>query len=239
MPSQKKEKSTSRILYVMVAGVAILLLFFLFSVSFSSITGTEFSPNNFQSRSFSYTRFPGTKMRLTSTKLGPSGSAISGDVLRYVRKLQGEPQWHVESVSGLETQSYPAAILIQCLSQRDSNGDDFWGAWSANNANAAGVFWPLVQQAAVAELYFLVPDLLNTAEMETEPQRLESEVLQQLANGAADRIEVWKASQDHLQIKKIRDWYVALPVTSGLPFGIEDGLRIIDETIGEIDKLEK
>ncbi|MFY8201035.1 MAG: hypothetical protein ACOVLE_10215, partial [Pirellula staleyi] len=40
----------------------------------------------------------------------------------------------------------------------------YWDDWSFRNPNLAAVLWPIVQQAAMLELYLCVPELMRTAE---------------------------------------------------------------------------
>jgi hypothetical protein len=196
--------------FAILAASSLLIALGIFSF-WASITGVELSPNNFQSRTFSYSRVPGTKSRIGSTKLGASTPVASTDVLKYLPTLNRPQEWHVASVSGWEEEKHSATILIDALRQRDADGLDAWGQWSLRQPNLAAVVWPLVQQVAFQHLYSCVPELLELAESTSDPVLLERELLDAIARVVVEHL---RQSTEEAQPTALLSWFTALTVVN-------------------------
>jgi hypothetical protein len=184
--------------------VAFVLLIALGVFSFTSrISGTEFSPNTFQTRSFSYSRIPGTSTRLTPTNISQSASAASIDILKHLPILNRAQEWHVMSVAGVSGEFQGANVLATALKQRAPDGNDVWGAWSVRHPTAAAVFWPLIQQVAFQQLYECIPELLQIAELADDPVSLERDSLSVILRATKERI---KRSTEEAQSTELLDW---------------------------------
>lgn len=190
--------------------------FFLFGLvtflTFAWVTGTEVSPNNFQQRNFSYIRIPYTKVRLSATTITPRDAIAPDDVLKHLKTLNLETVWHVTQAKQYRSETFPAEILVRSLQQRNADSAYYWGAWSVDHPGAAAVFWPLVQQAAHRELYFVIPELLKSAEQFTEAEPLELEVFQSLSKAVQTRCQAWDATQNQKEIQALRQWFASLPI---------------------------
>jgi hypothetical protein len=197
---------------ITLAFVGVLLIGLVSFLSFAWVSGTEICPNNFQMRNFSYVRLPFTKVRLTSTTITP-GSAIAVDgVLKHLKNLNQDTVWHAARANQYRSETFPAEILVRSLQQRNADGADYWGGWSVAHADAAAVFWPLVQQASYRELYFAIPDLLKSAEQFTTAEPLELEVMRSLSNAVQTRCQAWDITQNQQEIQTLRQWYANLPI---------------------------
>jgi hypothetical protein len=204
-------------LMITLALVGLLLLGLVSFLSFAWVSGTEICPNNFQMRNFSYVRIPFTKVRLTSTTITP-GSAIAVDgVLKHLKSLNQDTVWHVARADQYRSETFPAETLVRSLQQRNADGADYWGGWSAEHADAAAVFWPLVQQASYRELYFAIPDLLKLAEQFSTAETLELEVMRSLSTAVQTRCQAWHSTQNQQEIQTLRQWYANLPIQAKSP----------------------
>ncbi|MEQ1829340.1 MAG: hypothetical protein ABL921_25470 [Pirellula sp.] len=150
-------------------GMAIAILGLLY-VSFVFITncrlqGREFSPELFQERSFTYWRAPGTRIRLSATSLSTPISPCSKYILSTLPTSTPSVTWKViEASQGKNTYLHGPAILLKYLESKNANGHNYWDDWSYHNPEFAKVMWPIVQQAAMQDLYFCIPDLMRAAE---------------------------------------------------------------------------
>lgn len=133
-------------------------------IPFSKIEGTEFSPNAFQTRSFSYYRIPFTKLRVSRTTLTIPNQATEREILKHISRPSSEELWHPVALAPYETNKYPAALLIDSLSRRTPEGNHLWAAWSALHPNQAATLWPFVQSMAMHNLYMEIPEILQFAE---------------------------------------------------------------------------
>ena len=204
----KKPQSGSGCLYVLLAVFGLLIALGVLSFS-SSISGTEFSPNTFQTRSFAYARIPGTRIRVAPTSLGASIATVSIDVLKHLPNSNRTQEWHVTSIMGESNVTHGASVLVEALKQRTSDGQDVWGAWSIRHPKSASFFWPLVQQVAFQQLYECIPELLQVAEAEDDPVSLEREALAVVVQTVKERI---KRSTEEAQTTELLAWLSGIPV---------------------------
>jgi len=146
------------ILGLMVAGVMF--------ISSTTVSGEEFSPDFFQTRDFSFYRFPGTSWNFSSTSLGTSKSPSSNPVLNHLKTSgASSAPWQVVKVrQGSISETRGPAILIEYLEQRNADGNNFWDAWSSVHPKLAIVLWPKVQEAARRDLYECMPELFQIAQ---------------------------------------------------------------------------
>lgn len=153
-----------------------LVLFLIgFSYFWSNLTlaGEEFSPELFQVRAFSYWRLPGTKLRLSATKIGVASSPCTKHILNHLKPVPTGITWQVITASqGNASDQLPPSVLTKYLYQKNPNGDSYWDDWSFHHPKQAAIIWPIVQQAAMRELYVCVPDLLRAAEAGGEDNQL-------------------------------------------------------------------
>lgn len=145
--------------------VVVSLIVLSFFGSNLTLSGEEFSPELFQVRAFSYWRLPGTKLRLSSTKVGIPSSPCSKQILNHLKPNPNGPTWQAMSASqGNASDQLSPLVLTRYLSKKNLNGDLSWDDWSFHHPKEAAILWPIVQQAATLQLYLCIPDLLRTAE---------------------------------------------------------------------------
>ncbi len=209
MPTSNAKPRTGIGCFLTILGAFGLLVAVGILSNWASISGIEFSPNTFQTRSFAYSRIPGTQMRLSKTKLGTPSSPTSTDVLKHLPTLNRPQEWHVATITSWGSERHAANVLLEAFRQRDASGLDVWGQWSTKNPNAAAIFWPLVQQVALRQLYSCIPDLLEIAESTTDSTSLERNVLEAIAKTVVARLE---RSSEEVQSTELLSWLGTLPV---------------------------
>ena len=160
----------------------LILSFLLFIVIRTQgfVSGSEFSPTHFQQRKFSFYEIPLIHLQITPIKR----SGATPRTANYVRQTSlirlhpGPPAvWHIVSISRGLTGSTPADanLLIDQLNL-DSGGDEYWRTWSIDHPNQAKVLWPVIQKLAERELYILMPQLFELAQIEQSSQDLQNAI---------------------------------------------------------------
>lgn len=99
-----------------------------------------------------------------------------------IKPVSGTPQtWHLVSLSRGLTGSTPAdpQLLLDQLEIQHS-GSAYWRQWSIDHAKRAKILWPFVQKLAERELYILMPELFELAQLDLTPQQLSSRIDQYL-----------------------------------------------------------
>jgi hypothetical protein len=178
------------------------------------ISGTEFSPLNFQQRTFSYSRWPGSKIRLSDTLLGPSTAVASVEILKHLPTPSQPLVWHVTEVSGITPEPHAAKILIRLLNDRNADGYPYWTAWSHKNPSLAAILWPLVQEVALHELYRILPSIFRRAESISEPTLLELALHQEIAEAVRAESILLEDEGNEAAAAGLAQWFVDLPLRS-------------------------
>ncbi len=197
-----------------IIGLICLLLFGLFGTFFvwtsSHISGEEFSPQLFQKREFSYQRVPGTKFLISKTRLSPSVSPCSKNILTHLSP-GNQTEWHVSTVQyGSVSQTLGPKILLNCLQSTNADGSSVWDEWSFKNPRYAAILWPIVQGAAMQQMYFCIPDILHGADTQLDVQDFKKQ-LQRVCLLAAQT--KWKAlleSHDTNSEDSLKNWLKSL-----------------------------
>jgi len=210
MKTQKQARLPVRVLIMTTLGVLVILFLVLPSFYSSTfIVGEEFCPQLFQTREFRYQRFPGTSIRISQTALSIGRSPCSKPVLTNL--AIGPTTWQVAKVQhGLSSQSLGPQILIDQLRSTNADGANFWDAWSFKNPQKASVLWPVVQGAALQELYFCVPDLLRAATEEMENESLRKRLTQICLQAAKLKLQNLLQMQNVNAESDLRNWALRL-----------------------------
>jgi len=195
-------------------GTVILILIALFSIPIffanAAIRGQEFSPHLFQNREFTYRRLPGTKIRISKTSLSPGISPCSTSVLTHLAP-GNRTDWHVAEIQqGATLQELGPKILIDYLKATDANGAQVWDAWSFRNPAHAAVLWPIVQQVAIHDLYFCVPDLFRCASHGFDITKMKRELLVICLKSARTKLLEFTEKNDSQSISELRNWTTSL-----------------------------
>lgn len=144
------------------------------------VSGREFSPTHFQLREFSFYEIPLLHLQITPIKR----SGATPRTATYVRQNglikpgTGAPTiWHLVSISRGLTGSTDADanLLIDQLNLQHA-GDEFWRQWSIDHPKRASILWPVVQKLAERELYILMPQLFELAQIDQTGPRLQQNI---------------------------------------------------------------
>ncbi len=195
-------------------GTVVLMLCALIAIPMfyynAGIRGEEFSPQLFQKREFTYRRLPGTKIRLGKTKLTPGISPCGTDILTHL-SLATKVEWHVSTIQQASiTQELGPKILIDHLTSVNADGVQVWDAWSFRNSAQAAVLWPIVQEAAIHELYTCVPDLLRNADSGLEIKKFKRNLHLVCIQSAMAKLMTFSATKDADLGRDLRTWTLSL-----------------------------
>jgi hypothetical protein len=179
MPSRRWPKWLGIAGWSLLGLLGVTMLVFIATVTFGAVHGTEFCPQTFKRRSYSYYELPIVRLQLT----GERHEDITGDTELAIttNKFITPPaspktDWHVLIGSRGTRLRRPgdAHILMQYLDAKDSESNYRWLKWSTDHPPLAQVFWPAVQQVAIEELYVYVPDLFDLAKTIDDPTELKA-----------------------------------------------------------------
>lgn len=177
---------------VILVGIAIVVVVIttatlLWFLSGQAVSGEEFCPQTFQYRTFYYRRVPRVNKVVSATILSPQTLPVSSSVLQHVQRLPGE-RWDVVTVTeGFRSEVRSPKILIDILSSTTSGGS-FWDAWSKEHPDLAKLTWPLVQRAAMANAYELIPTMLEQA-LELSQQSVPSTNAESFIDRWSDKLD--------------------------------------------------
>ena len=190
--------------------VCLLGLFLIFAMPYfastMAIQGEEFCPQLFQKREFSYWRIPGTKVRVSQTSLTPGVSPSSKDILQYLPAIS-QTDWQVTRVrQGAVAKDFGPTILIERLQTINADGVNFWDAWSFHNPKHAALLWPLVQQIAIKEMYFCIPELLANSEPGMDVKAFEKNLKRICLRAAKVKLKTLGDSKNTTNALQLRNW---------------------------------
>jgi hypothetical protein len=166
-----------------VLGAAALVYFA--TVTFGAVHGTEFSPDSFDRREFSYFQIPLIRLQITGEKLkntsGATETFLTSKNLVQVAPAPNQ-RWHlVRSGRGAVVRTGDAGILMKYLDAKNSDDDHRWVKWSEDHPRLAVVLWSAVQKLAQQKLYVRVPELFELAKRCDDPTQLQAEIDRGLA----------------------------------------------------------
>lgn len=203
MPSPPSRKRRPIVLGLIALTVVSLILLCATLLS-GRVTGREFSPTNFTSRSFTFWEIPLIHVQVSPISRSPDSSALANFLLakNYLQVPPTAPKkWDLIEISrGLTSVTLAdAEILTSYLELNSTAKGIVWQQWSADNPRASAVFWPYVHRLAMQDLYLLTPELFAIAEQETDPVKLVANIDAWLRNAylelakdlaAADRTDL-------------------------------------------------
>jgi hypothetical protein len=188
-PRRRWPKWLSLAGWSLLAVVGTTLLVGIATVMFGAVHGTEFCPQTFERRSYSYYELPIIGVQVTGEQYedltGTAELCLTSN--KYVAPPTGGKQdWHVLAGSRGTRQRQPgdAHILMEYLDAKE--GDEKtssyrWVEWSEKHASLAKVFWPAIRQAAIREHYAAMPDLFDLTKSIDDPAQLQRELDRLLA----------------------------------------------------------
>jgi len=192
-----------RVLFVLGSVVATGLVLAVVVGLFGRVDGTEFHADTFGRRSYVYFRLPLIHVQVTPVWRTSLARPLSR-TLSQNGWLKGAPRsnrWDLVACrrNGERWQQGDAWILCQYLDTRDADAEFFWKKWTKNNRAAAAILWPEIAQLARRELYFLVPDLFETAAPATDANQLQRDLNLVLARNYEQLADA-EAGLDHFQL---------------------------------------
>lgn len=167
----QSRSSFSRFDLFVMLGVALfgLVLFATMLVAMLGyVKGTEFSPEAFDTRTFSFYRFPWSNWQLTPIyrevdspdlvvalrKKGFWSAAKPAKTWRLVRGIDG----------GRMIEDTDPSILMPYLESRTPGYGLTWEIWSDKHPAAAKWMWPLVESVVQSDLYPILIDIFQSAQ---------------------------------------------------------------------------
>jgi hypothetical protein len=175
-------------------------------VSGMVIHGEEFCPQLFQKRDFSYWRIPGTKFRISQTTLTPGVSPSSKDILQHL-PASSQTDWHLSSAhQGLYSNEFGPKILIDSLQCNNADGVNLWDAWSFRNPTKAKLLWPIVQQVALKEMYFCIPELLESSDATTDLIEFDKSLKKICLRAAKIKLRALTGAKNTANALQLRNW---------------------------------
>ncbi|HUP81482.1 MAG TPA: hypothetical protein VM260_23225 [Pirellula sp.] len=92
----------------------------------------------------------------------------------------------------------------------NANGANVWDDWSFRNPALAAILWPIVQEVAVKDLYFCVPDLLRNADNHLDAQNLRRTLLIICTQAAQAKLKALAETNETKLESELRSWALAL-----------------------------
>jgi hypothetical protein len=195
--------------------LATTLLVFIATMTFGAVHGTEFCPQTFERRSYSYYELPIIRVQVT----GERHEDLTGDTEACVTSNNfippaagGKQDWHVLVGSRGTRLRRPgdAGILVQYLDATESDNAHRWVQWSNKNKPLAQLLWPAVQRLAVHDLYLYVPDLFDLAKTVDDAVKLKQELNHLVAEKLLLLARRHSDHEDHAGTIEILDEALAL-----------------------------
>src|SRR4051794_30300252 len=156
------------------------LLVFLGTVTFGGVHGTEFCPQTFERRSYSYYELPLLHLQMTGERhedlTGSTEKCVTSN--KFVAPINGKKDWHVLVGSRGTRQRRPgdAGILLQYLDAEESHNVYRWVRWSEQHTELAKILWPAVQRLALRDMYVFMPDLFDMAKQMDDATNLQQKL---------------------------------------------------------------
>lgn len=163
------------------------------------VEGTEFAPTHFQQRHFSFFEIPLLRLQITPIRRTAQTPATANYLRLHslVKTSAGAPSsWHLVSISrGLTGETPAAADLLTSQLDLETEGTEYWRSWSVDHPQRAKVFWPIVQELALRELYILLPQLFELAQLDLSADELHARMRAAIKNQYLLLIEDLRAAQ--------------------------------------------
>jgi hypothetical protein len=156
------------------------------------VHGTEFCPQTFERRTYSYYELPIVGIQITGEKhqdvTGDTEKAITANNWLATASSPNQASttkkdWHVLVGSRGTRLRRPgdAGILMLYLDATQPGNDRRWLRWSDEHKELAKSLWPAVQRLALREMYLFVPDLFDLAKRIDDPALLQKALDQLVA----------------------------------------------------------
>jgi hypothetical protein len=195
--------------------VGLIIFLYLAVLIGGSVSGTEFSPHTFCRRHFYYFRLPIVQLQVTRTQVNSTAGILACSTSITSHMPGAVPQnvrWDLiqYSVSSRPFPEGDAAILMKYLDARESDGSYFWENWTNDNASLAKVLWPTIQQLAIHECYFAIPEIMEHALTKPTATDLSNLITKVSHQSAAIRAQAFVAEGEPRAASALLDWAISL-----------------------------
>jgi len=163
---------------LLVAGlvaIAAIPIGLLMALIYGTVRGTEFSPDDFSRRDFSYQQVPWLNWTVSGIEYIDSTPELEQTLLtdRLIqrRKLAGgqTKTWHLSYDSDVpDSHACDARFLTKYLDFNDwdsktATSTPFWLKWNEEFPQSAKIFWPTIADLARREMYLSIPEVMRFA----------------------------------------------------------------------------
>lgn len=150
--------------------IGMLLLF-----AYGTVRGSEFSPDDFTRRDFSYQQIPWLNWTVSGIEYTDITQELEQTLTtdRLIRRKttpQGQKKnWHLFYDSAVpDSHACDARFLTTYLDFDDwdsktATSTPFWLKWNEKFPQSAKIFWPTVADLARSEMYLTIPDVMRFA----------------------------------------------------------------------------
>lgn len=193
---------------LVLSAAAVVLLLVTFAIG--SVSGTEFNPQTFERRWFSFYEIPLVRLQVTPLwRVGANGDVEDLVIAqKYVTPPPKAPeQWELISLVRRNYKQPPTdvQILVRYLDANDEDRDSYWTQWSIKHPEMAALLWPEAARLARLEQYVLLPPLFELARgaesvktFQIELKQLQARQLQE----AADWMQKRSSQAEDAEIKE-------------------------------------
>lgn len=163
---------------LMVAGlvaIAAIPIGLLMALVYGSVRGTEFSPDDFSRRDFSYQQVPWLNWTISGIEYTDrvpelEQTLLTERLIKRRKRAGGEPKtWHLSYDADVpDSHACDARILTKYLDFEDWDSKNaistpFWLKWNKKFPQSAKIFWPTVADLARGEMYLSIPQVMRFA----------------------------------------------------------------------------
>jgi hypothetical protein len=191
----------TRAILAVVGMIAMVAAIGMATLWFGLITGEEFCPFTFTRRTFFYYEVP-----LIGAQVSPITRDVNTNALATFLKsnnyivipANATHRWDLvfDMRSSVETSRGDAAILCAYLDAVESDGTPYWEKWTEKHPAVAKILWPEVASIAQAQLYILIPDLIELAKRAASPAQFRKDLDVLLAKRLSELARVHRHVED-------------------------------------------
>lgn len=177
---------------------------------FGQVSGTEFSPESFDRRSFRYHEVPLLGWQVTPIKR----DSATGTLETFLQQqdyftAQAATRWDLIMATqrGQIIDPRGASILAPYLDANTPAAKSYWVDWSKQHPGHARWLWPEVVRLARRRLYVLIPDVMRLARARVRGASEEFYAeLQTLLAQRSGELATAVESSDPRQAQQLKDW---------------------------------
>ena len=202
------------LIIIAAVGVAVLGCLMLYLTFGCTYSGTEFSPDDFSVRYFSYKydRFTGWVVEDRTFYSGSTYSMSMPDLVgdKYIKPIfKKEKTWHLIEDNGSYFHEHStdsdARFLVEFLELYDENYENKWTVWNSENPKLAKILWPLIAEMARDNMYLAVGDVLTFVLNfdVTKPENFKADLHRKVAKAYLKLAQI-DFENDQLETAKLR-----------------------------------